>query len=816
MMIFLIFRNFDQITLKAVMDIFRVYVPDTEYFPTMKEVTEFKNDFWEDKILRNEILGENVFSYLKPEGMISMRLSHPEHVLLFDRQLYFMIETFFISGAKYMAEGRLLFHSSMRQVRNLVDTEGYMIMKDRKETIKLKNLKVEQTLRFQNKQPRFCPEVYDETTKSLHIMSDDELSSLCSLLDNSLREGCVQVVTNIHIDDASQVASKMWKSASVCDIQLAGALHGVKGSESNNIILGLTDTATISLGRLFDRICTDFVRQGNEGFECYDSFTNKIEKVKMPVGVVLSDLPAKAEISPFKGYQGDVFCPRDMYNKRTDQGLEVSRDLMTVRRQIESIKNTATQAGRKRLGVQFGLDIENLDAVLDTLPTFDMTQDLPSGILHHFTLGWGKKSLIFLKNDILSDESLEQLCQIFDQVSWKSYLQRTNSNTLRKIGSQIGRNIRALLQVVWYGLWVLIWSDPDRYRYDLEVFLRVFFYIGKLNFLFYNKHEVSWSPAVMNHMSTATRTIVAIFNRDMEVIVPGPKTHDLQHHLHADIVKHGAPAGFDCQAGESKMKVQKLKNNYSNKAAPGKDVAVKYMRTEIIRHIVTGGALSDDGVKKASKNVLESAIQFPSLRSLLGIIKEDIEEGKASLMDYETVNGKRRQKKEKPVFDHVLLGVPDIAMKTCDRILTRNGPVFRQGGLYIKRDNTVQPGILIQVYKSSTFTYAVIESLVDSSHVNNDSFLLEVGMKIWKRSGRLIIVSNLLLIESLPLLHACKFEIPPAAKCEFVDGVVSVIEERQQVQQRKQTYRCLGKSGQVFVVSAACLSLPVGSNLACC
>ena len=47
-------------------------------------------------------------------------------------QLYFMIETFFITGAEYMAEGRLLFHSSMRQVRNLVDTEGYMIMKDRK------------------------------------------------------------------------------------------------------------------------------------------------------------------------------------------------------------------------------------------------------------------------------------------------------------------------------------------------------------------------------------------------------------------------------------------------------------------------------------------------------------------------------------------------------------------------------------------------------------------------------------------------------------------------------------------------------------
>ena len=76
--------------------------------------------------------------------------------------------------------------------------------------------------------------------------------------------------------------------------------------------------------------------------------------------------------------------------------------------------------------MQFGLDIENLDAVLDTLPTFDMTQDLPSGILHHFTLGWGKKSLIYLKNDLLSDESLEQLSQIFDQISWKNLPTQTD------------------------------------------------------------------------------------------------------------------------------------------------------------------------------------------------------------------------------------------------------------------------------------------------------------------------------------------------------------------------------------------------------
>ena len=864
------FRNFDQTTLKVIMDMFREYVPKNEYFPTVKEVTDFKNEFWEEKILKTEMLEENVFTYLKPEGMISMRLSHPKHAFSFDRvprrndggvktsqssgekfsefeflklgnlyvgdvlklsradtisvpgerqripcQMYLMIQSFYVSDSEYFAEGNLFFHSSMRQMRDLVDVDSYIMLKDSLISIKMKDLKLEQTLRHHNLLPTFCHSVYDERQQAMIRLSGQELARIESKLDVSLREGCLQVVTNIHVDDASQVQSKVWKSASVLDIQIAGSISGEKGNEFNNMILGLTDTATISLQRLFDGICTEFVTLGQTGFECYDVFTNKMEKVKLPVAAVLSDLPAKAEISPFKGYQANVFCPKDMYNKMTDTGLDIPRDLAVVRRQIQEIKGTATQAEKKRLGVKFGLDIQNLDAVLDTLLQFDMTQDMPSDILHHFTLGWCKKSLIYLKNEILSDESLDQICQIFDQVTWKEYTSRTNSNTLRKIGSQIGRNIRGLMQLVWYGLWVLIGSDPDRYRGDLEVFLRVFFYIGKLNFLFYNKHEVNWSPAVLIQLNDALRTVVAIFRREMEVIVPGPKTHDLLHHIKTDIARHGAPSGFDCQAGESKMKVQKLKNQYSNKHAPGKDVAIKYLRTEIVRHIVTGGCFSDDGLVKASKNVLEGAVKYASMRSLLGIETKDTKEGQASLLDYETVNGKRKQKMQKPKFDHVLLGVPDIKMRTSDRIMTSNGPVYRQGGVYSKEGNRIDLGILVEVYKSRTGTYAIIESLEDRTHENSDSFLQETGMKIWRRSQQLRLCSNLLPLKSVPLLHACKFELPPSALCKFVAGMTTVREERQLVQQRKTTYRCLGKAGNFFLVSAACLSIPAGIGLGC-
>ena len=193
---------------------------------------------------------------------------------------------------------------------------------------------------------------------------------------------------------------------------------------------------------------------------------------------MFGDLPAKAEITPFTGYQADVACSRDMYNKRTDTGLDVPRDQAVLGRQILEIQNERTVAGKKRLGVRFGLDINNLVTVLDRMPEFDLTLDLPQDLLHHFTLGWGKKSFIYFKNDILSAESLDQMCQIFDVIIWKEYKSRTTSNALRKAGSQIGRNIKSLLQLVWYGICIVIWINPDL-RADLRGFSQGFFLPGK-------------------------------------------------------------------------------------------------------------------------------------------------------------------------------------------------------------------------------------------------------------------------------------------------------------------------------------------------
>ena len=70
-------------------------------------------------------------------------------------------------------------------------------------------------------------------------------------------------------------------------------------------------------------------------------------------------------------------------------------------------------------------------------------------------------------------------------------------------------------------------------------------------------------------------------------------------------------------------------------------------------------------------------------------------------MDYQLVNGKSRLSRRHPTESHlgrtdlqepiVLytlsisgLGVPDVSMRTCRRIETRVGPVYREGGFYFE------------------------------------------------------------------------------------------------------------------------------------
>ena len=126
----------------------------------------------------------------------------------------------------------------------------------------------------------------------------------------------------------------------------------------------------------------------------------------------------------------------------------------------------------------------------------------------------------------------------------------------------------------------------------------------------------------------AIHETAAFFGRRMESILEGPKAHDLQFHLIEDLLRHGNPASYDCSAGESKMRVQKLKHQFSNKAAPSIDVATKVMKTEIVRHILDGGVLDAAGSTFAHPDVLAEARRTKAFREILGLEEKTSHYGK--------------------------------------------------------------------------------------------------------------------------------------------------------------------------------------------
>ena len=124
------------------------------------------------------------------------------------------------------------------------------------------------------------------------------------------------------------------------------------------------------------------------------------------------------------------------------------------------------------------------------------------------------------------------------------------------------------------------------------------------------------------------------------------------------------------------------------------------MTTEITRHIFDGGVLNLTGTDVASDNVLNEGRSCQSFRKLLGQEEVSPALGTVTLKDYEKVNGKRRIKESLPPVSHLgtlesysywsrmlilaAIGVPLRRMKTCRKINTSVGSLFRNGGFYIQ------------------------------------------------------------------------------------------------------------------------------------
>ena len=200
------------------MDVLKIYVADTEYFPSFNDIVNFKFDYWENNIIVTRETEGNVFTFLKPEGMISLRLAHPVHALRknpgnvitsqssaqkFQKfefrklgdlyvgdivqmrglgevavegqvdkvscQLYFQILGFHIQGKSYKVEGQYFIDSTLPQLTNRVNQDCLLKIKLRTDILDFEDIKLEDTLRYRSEQPSFCRYIYDEAAPQFKL-----------------------------------------------------------------------------------------------------------------------------------------------------------------------------------------------------------------------------------------------------------------------------------------------------------------------------------------------------------------------------------------------------------------------------------------------------------------------------------------------------------------------------------------------------------------------------------------------------------------------------------------------------------------------
>ena len=186
-----------------------------------------------------------------------VQLEGEEHVVNEDGEVslcssFFHIKSFIKEESQYCAIGDIFIHSSFQGIERaalqLEIHDCYISVKNKRVLIKrLEDLNFNMTLRASNIVPNYSKFVYDETIGQMEILGPAALIQLETRLQKSLDDPAVLVPLNVHLDDASMVSTKMWKSASVVSIQIAGAEPGFKGSDCNNMIIALSPTVKVSL-----------------------------------------------------------------------------------------------------------------------------------------------------------------------------------------------------------------------------------------------------------------------------------------------------------------------------------------------------------------------------------------------------------------------------------------------------------------------------------------------------------------------------------------------------------------------------------------
>ncbi|KAI8334556.1 hypothetical protein BD560DRAFT_461017 [Blakeslea trispora] len=308
------------------------------------------------------------------------------------------------------------------------------------------------------------------------------------------------------------------------------------------------------------------------GILLYSSHYDEIVLVKAPLLFISADNPAHSDICGIMQQTTLYFC-RKCYtlkqSKKKRQTLlesNVTPDALNKpgpKRFKSHYVLAATQENRKDVRMESEMPGSTLTAAdysykntgskdLLHLESFDPTLDTPVEVLHCLPLGVVK----YLVTHLVKVTSLLQ-----DNRSNTSYSRNYRGN-LRHVGSFVGRDFKKLIQV----LPLIIEEEFTDNEADANVLL------------------------LKEPLKGLAKLCSLVFIRETATNLEEYAMVHYLHHPHEDILRFGCALQYETEKGEMYNKFIREQLFHTNRHSPSKDVAVRFGKQEVLRHIIDGGS----------------------------------------------------------------------------------------------------------------------------------------------------------------------------------------------------------------------------------
>ncbi|CAO3646035.1 unnamed protein product [Mucor hiemalis] len=187
-------------------------------------------------------------------------------------------------------------------------------------------------------------------------------------------------------------------------------------------------------------------------------------------------------------------------------------------------------------------------------------------------------------------ERLTTQLQIYE--TCKSY-SRNFRKDMRHVGSFIGRDFKQLIQI----LPVILSAEYIDAVVDRDIILlnEPMKILGTLCSLIFVREIACNLDTYINLIKTTVEELTEALHEfdtvtgNLKPFCSRPKVHYL-HHLHEDIRRFGCALQFETEKGEMFNKFIREQLFHTNRHNPSRDVANRFGRQEVLKHIIDGGS----------------------------------------------------------------------------------------------------------------------------------------------------------------------------------------------------------------------------------